>query len=66
MTIELASVSIGVFLIVGVALIWNKLRVVDRRLVLMQNELKELHMLESRLFNMIALNAPSFKKAPEI
>jgi hypothetical protein len=46
-------------------LIWKKLRVVDGRLALMQNELKELHILESRLFNMIMLNAPSFKKAPD-
>ena len=65
MTIEFASLSIGVFLIVGVALIWKKLRVVDGRLALMQNDLKELHIMESRLFNMIVLNAASFKKVPD-
>jgi hypothetical protein len=64
MTIEFAAVSIGIFLIVWVALIWKKLRVVDGRLALMQNELalmqngiKELHIMESRLFNMFMLNA---------
>ena len=35
-----AAFSIGIFLIVVVALIWKKLRVVDGRLALMQNELK--------------------------
>jgi hypothetical protein len=39
MTIEFAAVSIGILLIVGGALIWKKLRVVDGRLALMQDEL---------------------------
>ena len=61
----IAAFSIGIFLIVVGALIWKKLRVVDGRLALMQNELalmqngiKELHIMESRLFNMFMLNAP--------
>jgi hypothetical protein len=39
MTIEFAAGSIGILLIVGGALIWKKLRVVDEWLTLMQNEL---------------------------
>jgi hypothetical protein len=39
MTIEFAAVSIGLLLIVRGALIWKKLRVVDGRLALMQDEL---------------------------
>jgi len=35
----IAAFSIGIFLIVVGALIWKKLRVVDGRLALMQNEL---------------------------
>jgi hypothetical protein len=65
MTIEFASVSIGVLLIVGVALIWRKLSVVDRRLALMQNELKELHILESRLFNLDTNLSTSVPAAPD-
>jgi hypothetical protein len=68
-TIEFAAVSIGILLIVGGALIWKKLRVVDERLTLMQNELalmqngiKDLHIMEARLFNVFMLNADSFKK----
>jgi hypothetical protein len=64
MTIEFAGVSIGIFLIVWVALIWKKLRVVEGRLALMQNDLKDLHIMESRNFHMI-LNAASQKKAPD-
>ena len=62
-----AAFSIGIFLIVVGALIWKKLRVVDGRLALIQNELslmqngiKELHIMESRLFNTFMLNAASF------
>ena len=65
----IAAFSIGIFLIVVGALIWKKLRFVDGRLALMQNELalmqngiKELHIMimESRLFNTFMLNAASF------
>ena len=73
MTIEFAAVSIGILLIVGGALIWEKLRVVDGRLALMQDELalmqngiKELQIMESRLFNVFMLNADAFKKATDI
>jgi hypothetical protein len=52
-------------------LIWKKLRVVDGRLALMQDELalmqngiKELQIMESRLFNVFMLNADAFKKPP--
>ena len=64
-----AAFAIGIFLIVVGALIWKKLRFVDGRLALMQNELalmqngiKELHIMimESRLFNTFMLNAASF------
>jgi hypothetical protein len=55
-----AAVFIGIFLIVVGALIWKKLRVVDGRLALMQNGIKELHIMESRLFNTFMLNAASF------
>ena len=62
-----AAFSIGIFLIVVGALIWKKLRVVDGRLALMQNELslmqngiKELHIMESPLFNTFMLNVASF------
>ena len=62
-----AAFSISIFLIVVGALIWKKLRVVDGRLALMQNELslmqngiKELHIMESRLFNTFMLNVASF------
>jgi len=58
----IAAFSIGIFLIVVGALIWKKLRVVDGRLALMQNGIKEPHIMESRLFNMFMLNANSFKK----
>jgi hypothetical protein len=54
-------------------LIWKKLRVVDGRLALMQDELalmqngiKELQIMESRLFNVFMLNADAFKKATDI
>jgi hypothetical protein len=46
MTIEFAAVSIGISLIVRVAWMWKKLRVVEGRLALMQNDLKELHVME--------------------
>jgi len=62
-----AAFAIGIFLIVVGALIWKKLRFVDGRLALMQNELalmqngiKELHIMESRLFNTFMLSAASF------
>ena len=55
-----AAFSIGIFLIVVGALIWKKLRVVDGRLALMKNGIKELHIMESRLFNTFMLNAASF------
>jgi hypothetical protein len=32
----------------------------------MQNGIKELQIMESRLFNVLMLNADSFKKAPDI
>jgi type II secretory pathway component PulM len=56
----------GAFLVV-VVLIWSRLRAVDRRLASMQDEIKKLHVMESRLFIM-ALNArpngaASFNKA---
>jgi hypothetical protein len=73
MTIDFAVVSIGIFLIVWGALIWKKLRVVEGRLTLMQDELalmhkgiKDLQIMESRLFNVFMLNADAFKKAPDI
>ena len=43
MTIDFAVVSIGIFLIVWGALIWKKLRVVEGRLTLMQDELALMH-----------------------
>jgi hypothetical protein len=49
-------------------LIWKKLRVVDGRLALMQDELalmqngiKELQIMESRLFNVFMLNADAVR-----
>jgi hypothetical protein len=73
MTIELAAVSIGIVLIVWGTLIWKKLRVVEGRLALMQDELalmqngiKELQIIESRLFNVFMLNADAFKKATDV
>jgi hypothetical protein len=55
MTIEFAAaLAIGTFLVV-VILIWKKLRFIDARLREMQNEINELHTVESRLF-MMALN----------
>ena len=69
MTLEFASLVIGAFLLVVVliwVLTWRKLRVMDRRLTSMQNQLKDLYAMESRLFNMLVLNAhpeASLKKA---
>jgi hypothetical protein len=65
MPIGLVAFFIGIFLIVWNVLIWKKLRVVDAQLALMQNELKELRIIEARLFHMM-LNAPaSLKKTPD-
>jgi hypothetical protein len=69
MTLEFASLVIGAFVLVVVliwVLTWTKLRVMDRRLTSMQNQLKDLYVMESRLFNMLVLNAhpeASLKKA---
>jgi hypothetical protein len=67
MTLELGLLAANSAFLVVVVLMWNRLRAVDRRLASMQDEIKKLHVMESRLFIM-ALNARpngavSFNKA---
>jgi hypothetical protein len=64
MMAEYTSFAIGVFLVVAI-MVWKKLRVIDKRLTEMQNEVDELRTIESRLFIM-ALNAnPEVSTSPE-
>ncbi len=65
MTFEYAAIAIVAFLFLTI-LVWNTQRVVDKRLIELQDDLRELHFVVSRLFAMVLTANPKAEAGPNV
>ena len=59
MFLESWTLTVCIFLMISSLIIWLDLRSLNRQVEAMNEKINDLHQIQSRLFNMIILNAPA-------